>query len=363
MRWTAWSRPRIAAFNNGHSLLNVMLFLCQIPCFQLPKSPSLSQVTSVWSLPGRAMRSTPNRHPINTFPSGRPFLLPSRDPYPLPDWNEFGEFLTAALTFTNALRCITVTVNGTEKLKIVKSIRQPPRRVVQPQAPANATAAATSKASFLWSSIVGGATSSSSNTQSSSGVFYLPRGKDAGGGIYESLVRVTVRVDGTAAAYMDAQYVAATARTKIGPDMARRMQRVTKKEPPKECLVQVFLNHSAPTAKLVEEGQQQQQQQNSTTTTTAATSSQKKRALSIAQSFAPVHGQGRIFIGFRTSQSTGLAAHVAAPFVPTVGELLLLLLLRRGCAHECSRRGHSEGLLSILLHLNCSSRSVFSFRA
>jgi len=264
-------------------------------------------------------KQAPNQH-VSEWTT---FLLPSRDPYPLPDWNEFGEFLTAALTFTNALRCITVTVNGTEKLKIVKSIRQPPRRVVQPQAPATGTAAATSKASFLWSSIVGGTSSSSTNTQSSSGVFYLPKGKDAAGGIYESLVRVTVQVDGTAAAYMDAQYVAATARTKIGSDMARRMQRVTKKEPPKECLVQVFLNHSAPTAKLVEEVQPQQQQNSTTTTTSAPSSSQKKRALSIVQSFAPVHGQGRIFIGFRTSQSTGLAAHVAAPFVPTVGELLV----------------------------------------
>jgi hypothetical protein len=30
------------------------------------------------------------------------FCLPSRDPYPLPDWTEFGEFLAAALTFTNS---------------------------------------------------------------------------------------------------------------------------------------------------------------------------------------------------------------------------------------------------------------------
>lgn len=30
------------------------------------------------------------------------FILPSRDPYPTPDFNEFGEFLASSLTFTKA---------------------------------------------------------------------------------------------------------------------------------------------------------------------------------------------------------------------------------------------------------------------
>jgi hypothetical protein len=46
-------------------------------------------------------------------------------------------------------------------------------------------------------------------------------------------------------------------------------------------------------------------------------SKQSKAAL-ITQSFAPTSGSGRIFIGFRTSQTTGLGIHLAAPLMPTV---------------------------------------------
>jgi len=72
------------------------------------------------------------------------------------------------------------------------------------------------------------------------------------------------------------------------------MERVTKKQPPKEVTVQLFLN-----AQTVE-------------------GRPRNGAERITRSFSPRPGAGRIFIGFRTSQTTGLAAHVAAPFVPTV---------------------------------------------
>ena len=38
----------------------------------------------------------------------------------------------------------------------------------------------------------------------------------------------------------------------------------------------------------------------------------------ILASVSPKMGSGRVFIGFRTSQTTGLAAHLAAPLIPTV---------------------------------------------
>ena len=231
------------------------------------------------------------------------FVLPSRDPYPLPDWNEFGEFLTAALTFTNALRTIRVSVNGVEILKIEKTILMSPRPV---QAHNAKLASSTSKASFLWNALT--SKSSSNKLQSSTGLFSLPvSSPDA---ITESLVRVTVTIEQTAMASMDAQYVQATVHTHIPQELQRRMQRVTKKDPPAHCTVQVFLNYNQPTAKLIVEGGNNKN--NSISTTSA------RRAQQMAQSFAPVAGQGRIFIGFRTSQTTGLAAHVAAPFVPTV---------------------------------------------
>jgi hypothetical protein len=47
-------------------------------------------------------------------------FLPSRDPYPLPDWVTFGQFLAASLTFTKSLDTISVFVNDEAKLCIHK---------------------------------------------------------------------------------------------------------------------------------------------------------------------------------------------------------------------------------------------------
>lgn len=43
------------------------------------------------------------------------FVLPSRDPYPLPDLAEFGEFLAAALTFTNSCTYIELIFEETHQ--------------------------------------------------------------------------------------------------------------------------------------------------------------------------------------------------------------------------------------------------------
>jgi hypothetical protein len=48
------------------------------------------------------------------------FVLPSRDPYPVPDWVTFGQFLAASLTFTKSLDTISVFVNDEAKLCIHK---------------------------------------------------------------------------------------------------------------------------------------------------------------------------------------------------------------------------------------------------
>ena len=94
---------------------------------------------------------------------------------------------------------------------------------------------------------------------------------------------------------MSARYLSAVAKTKMPTTMTARMERVMKKKPPSKLEVQLFLRN--------------QVMEDSLST----------NANQILQSFVPSEeGSGRIFIGFRTSQTTGVAAHCAAPFVPTV---------------------------------------------
>jgi Protein of unknown function (DUF3684) len=188
---------------------------------------------------------------------------------------------------------IRVLVNGTERLSIVKTTIQPPQAIQTPITTSNKLP------SFF-------SLSSSPTFQSSSGMFSLA--KDA---IQESVVRLSVvmRMDhphGESAldtAYIDARYVLARIPTRIATDQQRRMHRVTKKDPPKHVTIQLFLNYD-----------------NSTQMVVAGNRGNLKKsiAMAISQSFAPTLGTGKIFIGFRTSQTTGLAAHVAAPFLPTV---------------------------------------------
>jgi hypothetical protein len=245
------------------------------------------------------------------------FYLASRDPYPLPDWNDFGQFLVAALTFTNALHTIRVTVNGAPVLTIQKSILSSAQalstKVVnaaggRSSASANAvssvlTNSSKAAASFLWNAL------SSSSSSSSSTVKITPTSSNSSSistaatttvtrtklfdlqTVYESVVSVTVQIypaatltttsnpkslksrnsSGTspsvslaatsallpataaalaqqqqplATARIDARYVSATAQTtsRLTPDMARRMERVTKKPPPPTVTLHVFLN-------------------------------------------------------------------------------------------------------------------------
>lgn len=203
------------------------------------------------------------------------FILPSRDPYPLPDLQEFGEFLCAALTFTKCLSQIRLFVDGKERLHITKTLVQEPSVVQIP-----------TKSSW-WKS--DGAITASPN-----GLFRL-RDEQA---LLESFYHMQVTLDGETAA-LTARYLSATAKTKIPANMVKRMERVTKKKPPSKVEVQIFLN-----------SQRQDQLE--------GTSGRPSKAQKILQSFSPRIGEGRIFIGFRTSQTTGLAAHLAAPFVPTV---------------------------------------------
>jgi hypothetical protein len=160
------------------------------------------------------------------------FCLPSRDPYPLPNMREFGEFLTSALTFTQSLMEIQVNVNDKQVLKITKTILQSPRPV-QTSASSSSTSSSTAAAaaSFVWNSLTtSNPKHSAVNLQSPAGLFILPKDANA---MLESVVRVTVQYQNDSVARQDARFVSCTANTRIGTDMVKRMQRVTKKSPPK----------------------------------------------------------------------------------------------------------------------------------
>ena len=214
-------------------------------------------------------------------PGGRPwttFVLPSRDPYALPCMEEFGSFLCASLTFTRCLRNIRVFVNGNERLFIQKTQIKEPTLITPP-------------ASSSWFKNDG------AQTTTSQGVFYLPNNNKS---IRESIYQIDVLLDGDASS-IQPRYVSPTVKTRIPAAMATRMERVTKKQPPKEVTVEIFLNAGSDDH---DDSNQKKKKQN--------------KADRITESFSPQMGKGRIFIGFRTSQTTGLAAHLAAPFVPTV---------------------------------------------
>ena len=358
------------------------------------------------------------------------FVLPSRDPYPLPNWITFGQFLAASLTFTKCLHTVSVFVNDVPVLKIQKHLLQPPQplMVVDPDkrrkqqqeqqqmqkkkklqsTTTTTTTTTTSKKWTSWftfdnstndnnSSSSSNANSNTNNKNNKSSVqpsfqtssprrlFQLEeQDQDHQPAIYESIYEIVVTLkkqqhtnkkqakkqrqpkSGTShnhtneeeytnhdnsnnddnngdddndddVATIRARHVTATAKVQLPPDMIKRMHRVTKKDPPTTVPLQVYLDAPSTTF--------HQDNDNETTMAIGLThnnNNSKNKSLwsstrrggrrrgdrrrhkssaayEIAQSFRPpAGGGGRIFIGFRTSQTTGVAAHVAAPFLPTV---------------------------------------------
>lgn len=255
------------------------------------------------------------------------FIMPSRDPYPLPDLVEFGQFLTASLTFTQCLANIKVYVDNTLQMDIRKTILE-------------SHTISTPKSSSWWKN-------DGAVTYSSSGMFAL--------GKAEQLTQTSVLMNVSLRQSLDpnsemetskvrARYASAVVKTKIPQDIENRMIRVTKKKPPKELTVQIFLDAA--------DSHEQEEEE-------ASKSKKKKqsKAHQITDSFAPTSGSGKIFIGFRTSQTTGFGIHLAAPLMPTVereaidfvdpalrsfnSELLEIsgILMRLALEHEMGRVG------------------------
>jgi len=228
------------------------------------------------------------------------FILPSRDPYPLPDLVEFGQFLTAALTFTQCLANIKVYVNQTLQLDINKTILE-------------SHTIATPKASSWWKN-------DGALISSSTGMFVLGKGSD----LTQTSVQMTVSLrkdvsnpdSAMETSTVRARYASAMVKTKIPPDVEKRIIRVTKKNPPKELTVQIFLdaaNHDEDDESLTIK-----RNTKFNLNKLANIGTKQSMASKITDSFSPTPGSGRIFIGFRTSQTTGFGVHLAAPLMPTV---------------------------------------------
>jgi hypothetical protein len=225
---------------------------------------------SLWTKTAqRPAADAPQNDPWTTF------CLPSRDPYPLPDLAELGEFLAASLTFTQSLQTIRVFVNEKERLSIVKTILQHPRPV---QAPRGAdTSKSTSLAASWFSSSSGNRNAGGTVvTQSPLGFFRLRDLSD----VMESVVQVAVRLD-THEAVTQARFVTATAQTNLPRTLVHRMQRVTKKNPPSTVPISLFLNYDL---------------HDDDNARSAAKTKTKNLARVVTQSLAPPAGAGRIFI-------------------------------------------------------------------
>lgn len=233
-------------------------------------------------------------------------------------------------------------------MSILKTLVEAPRLVKAPQLKDNNNSSNnnSSNGSMFWWATPSLTSSSSSSsvvkTASPKGTFYLDNTKTGASNsssssaafpIYETIYRIFVALDDDTA-YIDARYVSAVCKTKIPPDMAKRMERVTKKQPPKEVTLEIFLNAA----------QQQQDDDDDERKT------KKSPARRITQSFVPQQGAGRIFIGFRTSQTTGLAAHVAAPFCPTVEREAMDLQDAALCVYNTELLHMAGILLRLTLH-------------
>ncbi|KAL9187467.1 hypothetical protein ACHAXT_001570 [Thalassiosira profunda] len=261
------------------------------------------------------------------------FILPSRDPYPLPDLVEFGQFLTASLTFTQCLANVKVYVNQTLQMDIKKTVLE-------------SHTIATPKASSWWKN-------DGAVTSSSSGMFSLGKGSD----LTQTSVQMGVSLRKGLApsnemetSTVRARYASAQVKTSIPSHIEKRMVRVTKKKPPRELTVQIFLDAA-------DEREEGGGKSKVASTLAKLKGSKQSKAARITDSFAPSAGSGRVFIGFRTSQTTGLGIHLAAPLMPTVereaidfvdaalreynSELLEIsgMLMRLALEHEMGRIG------------------------
>lgn len=215
------------------------------------------------------------------------FELPAREPYSLPDLVDFGSFLASALAFTTSLASAEVFVNDVSVLAISKHFPAAP--VVMKPPVANS----------WWSrnSII---------LNSPTSLFSLAA-KDAS--LTDAALQITARYGrpggGGAAATetLSARIISADVAVDCSPAMRRRMERVTKKHPMDRFPLRLLLGDTSELSSSAEEGRG---------------GANRQRARAMLEQFAPRLGAGQLYIGFRTSQTTGMAVATTGPFIPTV---------------------------------------------
>lgn len=225
-------------------------------------------LTFVWRGDSLWARSGPVEHPDKVWTS---FVLPSRDPYPIPDLLEFAQFLCTSLTFTTSLHTIQLFIDDKNVLTISKTMCGSTRPITAP------------RSSFWWSN-------DGMVTRSPNSLFSIGRGGDT---IVESFadLRVVLHEDTYS---IRTRYVSARVDVHVPPDLQRKLERTTKKKTPRQISIHIFIDAAA------------------------RSYPSNNKAAEVLQAFSPHVGLGSVFIGFRTSQTTGLAVHLAAPLIPTV---------------------------------------------
>lgn len=210
------------------------------------------------------------------------FVLSMRDSGPVPDLLQFGQFLASSLTFTESLTEIKVFVNDALSLHLQKKLISEPVGLPYTLKSTFGSEMVTETPQQIFTLSTGASSGESSN---------------AGPQIFRSTYEISAHMEGQKAV-VQAHFLSAKAATCLPEDMVRQMERVTKKLPPPTVTVNVL--QLSLERKL-------------------AAASKTGKAARIVRSFVPSQaGSGRIFIGYKTSQTTGFAAHLGAPFFPTV---------------------------------------------
>ncbi|KAA8494873.1 hypothetical protein FVE85_3114 [Porphyridium purpureum] len=254
------------------------------------------------------------------------FVLNVREPFPFPAPLEFGSFLAAALTFTKHVKHAYVYFDESEKLAFTKSVSS--THIVYDRDGAVSKSASgrptSGKGSGHSSGMFGGIFTRFLNVavgaeaeeyKSGQGMMSVCR-------VSNSEIQVSALYAGSSEGSVSAHISQVEIETSVPEDLQTRIERVTKKRPPRRALLQ-FISASADDGIYVAESVGKGMGTAATATGAESSRGSGMSSLSspvrdILSSFCPSQYDGRIFIGFKTHQTTGLAVHLSAPFYCTM---------------------------------------------
>ncbi|KAG9304270.1 hypothetical protein G9A89_019832 [Geosiphon pyriformis] len=206
------------------------------------------------------------------------FLMDTREPSELPNFENFGRFLATSLGFTGNLREVTVHVNEYRLIALSKKMSIPRSMDI-----ISGLNTFSPKKMFQLKSV------DVRNVQLDvERLVITPRAKTVNDCQIENTT-IFLRI------------ACGNLNVRVSKEFSAEMERTTKKKPPGETTIQMlfsgFDEHSS-------SGEQ--------------SLTRKTRAGDIFKDLLPYPDQGRIFIGFPTHQTTGCSSHLAARLIPTV---------------------------------------------